>query len=447
MTAKHPPGPKGIPFFGSLFDFYRNMLGFLSKAARDYGDIVYFKLGPREVFLLNHPDLIKDVLVTHHRNFLKSRALERSKLVLGNGLLTNEGESHLRQRRLVQPAFHQKRIADYGKAMVEFASGMSDKWKEGAAVDVHEEMMRLTLSIVAKTLFNTSVESETDDIGESVSVIIEMFPRSVFPFSEILDKLPLPSTRRFERARERLDTTVYRMINERRADGEDRGDLISMLLLAQDEEGDKDGMTNLQVRDEVMTLFLAGHETTANALTWTWYLLSQNPDAEKRLHEELDAVLGNRSPAVEDLENLCCTRMALMESMRLYPPVWAVARRAVDDYEVGGYLAPAGSVIFACQCVTHYDPRYYPDPFKFLPERWTPQEQASRPRFAYFPFGGGPRRCIGESFALMEGALVIATIAQKWKMSLLPGHRVESKPLITLRPKYGMKMTLERRKA
>ena len=272
-----------------------------------------------------------------------------------------------------------------------------------------------------------------------------MFPRTVLPFSEILDKLPLPSTRRFEKARERLDGIIYGLIEERRANGEDRGDLLSMLLMSQDEEGDGKGMTDLQVRDEAMTLFLAGHETTANALTWTWYLLSQHPEAEKGLHEELDAVLGNRLPTVEDLDRLSYTRMVLAESMRLYPPVWAVARRAINDYEVDGFVAPAGSFVFMSQYVTHRDERFHPDPLRFDPERWTPERQASRLQFSYFPFGGGPRRCIGESFAWMEGILVLATLARKWKARLVPGHRVELKPLITLRPKHGMRMTLERR--
>ncbi|MBI2487531.1 MAG: cytochrome P450 [Deltaproteobacteria bacterium] len=444
-TLLHPPGPKGKPFVGSLIDFYRDILGFLTKSARDYGDISYFKLGPREAFLLNHSDLIKDVLVTHHRNFLRSRALERAKLVLGEGLLTSERDVHLRQRRIIQSAFHHKRIASYGKAMVDYASLMGERWQEGTTVDMNNEMMRLTMAIVAKTLFDADVESEAEDIGKTITVIIEMFPRTVLPFSEILDKLPLPSTRRFEKARERLDAIIYGMIEERRAKGEDRGDLLSMLLMAQDEEEDGRGMTDLQVRDEAMTLFLAGHETTANALTWTWYLLSQHPEAENRLHEELDTILGNRLPTVEDLDRLSYTRMVFAESMRLYPPVWAVARRAIDDYEAGGYVVPAGSFVFMSQYVTHRDARYYPDPLRFDPERWTPEQQASRPQFAYFPFGGGPRRCIGESFAWMEGILVLSTLARKWKAGLVPGHRVELKPLITLRPKYGMLMTLEQR--
>jgi cytochrome P450 len=445
MTNSLPPGPKGKPLVGSLLSFYGDMLGFLNRMAEEYGDISHFRIGPRNAFLFNHPDLIKDVLVTHHRNFLKSRALERAKLVLGNGLLTSEGEFHLRQRRIIQPAFHHHRVSSYGKIMVEYASRMERRWQEGMTVDVDKEMMRLTLAIVAKTLFDADVESEAEDIGKTITVIIEMFPRTLLPFSEILDRLPLPSTRRFERARERLDSIIYRMIAERRVKGEDRGDLLSMLLMAQGEESNGKGMTDLQVRDEAMTLFLAGHETTANALTWTWYLLSQHPEVENRLHHELDKVLGGRLPVVEDMDRLSYTRMVFAEAMRLFPPVWAVARRAIDDYEVDGYKVPKDSFIFMSQYVMHRDWRFYPDPLRFDPRRFTPELQASRPQFAYFPFGGGPRRCIGEPFAWMEGMLVLATVARKWRMRLVPGHPVELKPLITLRPRYGMRMILERR--
>ncbi|MBI1928965.1 cytochrome P450, partial [Candidatus Poribacteria bacterium] len=404
-TPSRPPGPKGKPLVGSLFDFRRDMIGFLSKLARDYGDIVYFKLGPQKAFFLNHPDFIKDVLVTHHRNFLKSRVMERAQLLLGTGLLTSEDDFHLRQRRLVQPAFHHSRIAAYGKVMVDYAGRMGERWQDGEMVDIAKEMMRLTLAIVGKTLFDTDVESEADTVGEALSQILALFPRISLPFSELLDHLPLPSNRRFMKARQQLDATIYRMIEARRASGEDRGDLLSMLLLAQDEEGDGSGMTDAQVRDEAMTLFLAGHETTANALTWTWYLLSQNPEAEKRLHAELDAVLGDRLPSVADLEQLPYTRMVFAEAMRLYPPAWAISRRVREDYEVGGYVVPAGAIVFVSQYVMHHDPRYYPEPFRFDPERWTLQLEATRPRFAYFPFGGGARRCIGESFARMEGVL------------------------------------------
>jgi cytochrome P450 len=434
-----------MPLFGSLFDFRRDMPGFLTKIAKKYGDIVYFKLGPQKAFLLNHPDFIKDVLVTNHRNFLKGPGIERSKPLLGNGLLNSEGDFHLRQRRIIQPGFHHTKIATYGKVMVEYASNTSEKWQEGVTLDMHNEMMRLTLAIVGKTLFDADVDTEAGEICRAVNEFIARFPRSMLPFSGLLDKLPLPSNRRIKKSLQRLDSTIYRMIEERRASKKDRGDLLSMLLLARDEEGDRGGMTDLQVRDEAMTLFLAGHETTANALTWTWYLLSQHPEVEDQLHQELDKVLDSRPPNVEDFEKLSYTRRVFAEAMRLYPPAWTMARRVREDYRVGGYVIPANAVIIMSQYVMHRDPRYYPNSFRFDPERWAPEQRDSRPQFAYFPFGGGPRRCIGESFAWMEGILVIATLAQKWKMRLVPGHRVKLQPSITLRPKYGMQMMLEQR--
>lgn len=434
-----------MPLFGSLFDFRHDMPGFLAKIAKKYGDIVYFKLGPRKAFLLNHPDFIKDVLVTHHRNFLKSRAVEITKFLFGNGLLTSEGDFHLRQRRIIQPVFHHTRISTYGKVMVECASNTAERWQEGATVDMHNEMMRLTLAIVARTLFDADVDREIDEISRAVNEFISRFSRSMLPLFEFLDKLSLPSNRRMRKSLESLNSIIYRMIEERRVSKKDRSDLLSMLLQARDEEGDKGGMTDLQVRDEAMTLFLAGHETTANALTWTWYLLSQYAEAEEQLHQELDTVMENREPSVEDFEKLSYTRMVFAEAMRLYPPAWTLARRARGDYKVGGYNIPANAHIIMSQYVMHRDPRYFPNPHRFEPERWAPEQQASRPQFSYFPFGGGPRRCIGESFAWMEGVLVIATLAQRWKMRLVPGHRVKLQPSITLRPKYGMQMIIERR--
>ena len=440
-----PPGPKGLPIFGSLFDFFSDMLGFMSRAAKVYGDVVYFRLFRQRAFLLNHPDLIKDVLVTHNRNFTKSRALERSKIILGNGLITSEGDYHLRQRRLAQPAFHQGQISNYAKVMIDYASKLSAQWQDGETIDLHIEMMGLTLKIVTKSLYDTEVESETEEISNAVSVVMGMFRRLLFPFSEYLDKLPLPGTIRFQKAREVLDKIVYRIIELRRRSSEDRGDLLSMFLTAQDEEGDHSGMTDLQVRDEVMTLFLAGHETVANALTWTFYLISQYPETEKKLLKELTDVLGNGLPSPEDADNLKYTRMVLTESMRLYPPVWTMARRAINDYKVREYLIPSKSVIFFSQYLIHRDLRFYNEPNLFIPERWTKDNENSRPQYSYFPFGGGPRRCIGEHFAWMEGILVLATLIKKWKMRLAPGQRVDINPLITLRPKFGLKMILEKR--
>lgn len=440
-----PPGPKGKPLIGSLFDFRRDMTGFFTRIAQQYGDIAYFKLGPQKCFLLNQPDLIKDVLVTQNRNFTKSRGLERARLFLGEGLLTSEGDFHLRQRRMMQPSFHRKRVADFARVMVERTLRIIERWEHGSEMDLSKEMMRLTLGIAGETLFDVDVESEADEIGQALTQILELFPLILLPFSELFDRIPLPANRRFRKGRERIDNIIFRLIEERRKSGMDRGDLLSMLVHALDEEGDGKGMSNEQVRDEIMTLLLAGHETTALGLTWTWYLLSQNPEAEERMQQELSSVLGGRAPDLDDVDRLVYTRMVFAEAMRIYPPAWVVGRRAKENCVMGDCPIPAGAILFMSQFVMHRDPRYFPDPLRFDPDRWIPQEAARRPHFSYFPFGGGPRVCIGETFAWMEGVLVLATIAQKWKLQLVPGHPVVPKALITLRPSYGMRMTLQRR--
>src|SRR5918911_1272888 len=337
-----PPGPRRRVPGAQMFAFRRDPLKFLTRLAREYGDVTTFRVGPQSFYFLNHPDHVKDLLVTSNDKFRKGRALERSKRLLGEGLLTGEGEHWRRQRRLAQPAFHRQRIQGYGRVMVEYAARTSDAWREGETVDASAEMMRLTLSVVGKTLFDADVERDAGEVGEALTEIMELFGYLMLPFSELMEKFPvLPPVRRFRRARERLDRIIYRIIDERRRVGVDRGDLLSMLLLAEDEEGGGRGMSNEQVRDEAMTLFLAGHETTANLLAWTWYLLSQHPEVERRLHAELDAVLeGGRLPVVEDLPRLRYTEMVVAEVMRLYPPAWAVGRRAVEDHEFGGYCVP-----------------------------------------------------------------------------------------------------------
>jgi len=302
-------------------------------------------------------------------------------------------------------------------------------------------MMRLTLSIVGTTLFSAGMESEASEIGEALTTVLKMFQMLMIPFSEYLEKLPLPAVRRFEKARARLDQTIYGLIRERRESGEDAGDLLSMLLLAQDEEGSGGSMTDVQVRDEALTLFLAGHETTANALTWTWYLLSQNPECEARLHREIDSVLAGRVPEMADLPELRYTEMVFAEAMRLYPPAWAIGRMSKEPFELGGHEIGGKSICVMSPYVIQRDPRWFPDPERFDPERWTAEARESRPKFSYFPFGGGARVCIGERFAWMEGVLVLAAVAQKWKLRLDPRQRVEPLPLITLRTKYGMRMS------
>jgi cytochrome P450 len=445
LKPRYPPGPRRLIPLSGLLAYRKGPLPFFQNLAAQYGDISYFRLGPQEAFFLNHPDYIKDVLVTNHQNFIKGLALQRAKRLLGEGLLTSEGDFHRRQKRLAQPAFHRARIATYAEVMTDYALQTRERWHDGDTLDMSEEMMRLTLGIVGKTLFDADVVSEAQQVGEAMTVVMDLFNTITIPFFELLQKLPLPQLRRFDQARARLDAIIYRLIEERRRSGEDRGDLLSMLLLAQDTEGDGGVMSNEQLRDEVMTIFLAGHETTANALTWTWYLLSQNPAAEAKLHSEIDQVLQGRLPTFADVSQLKYTEMVLAESMRLYPPAWALGRLALEECEIAGYVVPKKSLVLMSQFVMHRDPRYFPDALRFDPDRWTAAARESRPQFSYFPFGGGPRRCIGEGFAWMEGILLIAAIAQHWQMRLVESHPVALKPVITLRPKHGMRMTVTRR--
>jgi cytochrome P450 len=439
-----PPGPRSRFPGHTLLEFARRRLPFLVESANQYGDIVFFKVGNERIYLLNHPDLIRDVLVTNQKNFTKSRALVRAKKVLGEGLLTSEGEFHLRQRRLAQAAFHRDRIATYAQSMVAYAQRTRSRWVAGEILDIHDEMMKLTLAIVAQTLFSADVEREAAEIGDALTATFAAFNIGILPFSEVLERLPLPYMKRFNAARARLDATIYRIIHHRRSSGDDKGDLLSMLLMAQDTEAAGGGMTDTQIRDEAMTIFLAGHETTANALTWTWYLLSQHPEVEARFHREIQT-LGNRLPMPDDFARLTYTRMILAESMRLYPPAWAVGRRAIADFEIGGYHIPARSMVLMSQYITHRDPRFYPVPERFDPDRWLPDAVASRPKFAYFPFGGGTRICIGEHFAWMEGVLVLATIGQRCRLGYVGATAPEIDPKITLRPRDGMPMRIEPR--
>ena len=438
-----PPGPK-LSFLNTItYRPGRNPLEFFSGLARTYGDLAYVRMGGENLFIASDPAVIRDVLVTQNQRFHKSRGLERTKRLLGEGLLTSEDDLHLKQRRLIQPAFHRDRIAAYAATMVAFADRVQSGWRDGDTLDVASEMSRLTLLIVGKTLLDADVDAQTREISEAMSQLMASFWTLMLPFGETLERLPIPYLRRGRRARERLDQIIYGIIRERRASGGDRGDLLSMLLLAQDEEatgGGSRGMTDRQIRDEAMTIFLAGHETTANALAWTWYLLSQSPDVERRMHDEIDQVLSGRLPAMADAERLPFTTRVITESMRLYPPAWLVGRRSVADYQIDGYEVPIRSLIIMSQWIVHRDARHYPDPERFDPDRWTPEFKARLPQFAYFPFGGGPRRCIGESFAWMELVLVLATLAQRWKFDLVPGHPVIPHAAITLRPRHGIAM-------
>jgi cytochrome P450 len=442
---RFPPGPKGRPLLGNLLEFRRDPTGFSQRLARDYGDAAHFTLGRQHFVQLNSPEFIHDVLVTHHRQFRKAQALEFAEAVIGNGLVRSEGDFHRRQRRLIQPAFQQERMASYAPAVVQSGVAARQRWQDGQTVDMLQEMLRVTVSVAAKALFSADVEADFAQISSDLTVIFEYFHHLISPFARLASKLPTPHRRRFLAARHRLDDLIYGMVRSRRAGGAQPGDLLGMLLAAQDIEGDGRGMNDRQVRDEAMTMFVAGHETTAAALTWTFFLLSEHPAIESRLHGELDKLLAGRLPTFADLERLSYTRMVVAESMRLYPPVWAITRHALVDYRVGEWLLPAGTTIGMSQYVMHRDPRFYPDPERFDPLRWTEEEVAMRPKYSYFPFGGGTRLCIGERLAWMEAALLLATICQKWRAKLVPGHQVRLQPLIALRPRGGMPVRLQRR--
>ena len=459
-TAAAPPGPRLGPINQLIYRPGRNPLEFFTNLARTYGDIAAYRMGGEQIFFVNSPQYVRDILVTHNRYFMKGRGLQRTKRLLGEGLLTSEDPIHLRQRRLMQPAFHRERIAAYGDTMVAYADRMRQEWQDGASLDMAQEMMRLTLSIAGKTLFDLDVEKQAADVGIALTAVMESFWTTMLPFADVLEHLPVPQLRRAKAARAKLDAIIYGMIAERRAAARDsstaaktdRGDLLSMLLLARDEDDPSTGsgqagggMTDQQVRDEAMTIFLAGHETTANALTWTWFLVGETPAVEARLLDEIDRVLQGRIPTVADIASLSYVEKVVTESMRLYPPAWIIGRRALQDYPIGEYVAPARSIMVMSPYVLQRDARCFPNPERFDPDRWTPEFRSALPPFAYFPFGGGPRRCIGESFAWMELVLVVATIAQQWQLRLVPGHPVMPQPLVTLRTKHGMKMTTRRR--
>jgi cytochrome P450 len=439
--------PPSIPadWIGGHFrSFRRDPTGFLGKLA-SLGDVAYFRMAQQPAYFINDPEMIRDLLVVNAHKFHKGRALKRAKALLGEGLLTNEGQSHLRQRRMIQPAFHRQRIADYAKLMVEYGEKMSDAWADGEVRDIDKEMMHLTLQIVGKTLFSADVENEANEVGRAMTTIVELFNFLLLPFSDWLQRFPLPQSKRFRHARDTLDSIIYGMINERRKSGEESGDLLGMLLAARDDE-DGSPMTDEQIRDEALTLFLAGHETTANALTWTWMLLSRNPEKEAKLHEELDNVLSGSSATIDDLPNLKYTEAVLAESMRLYPPAWAIGRLAMEEHEFGGYKIPMGALLLLSPYITHRDGRYWPQPDGFIPERWESQSvKEAGQKYIYFPFGSGIRRCIGEGFAWTEGVLLLATLGRKWKLRLVPEQKIGLQPMITLRPRFGMKMRIEER--
>jgi cytochrome P450 len=445
--AKFPPGPPNRLFSVLLGAMQQNPLDYFTELAQKYGDVSGMRIGNFRTLFINHPDLIEDVLVNKARLYHKGRILQSNKYLFGEGLLTSEGDFWLRQRRLSQPAFHRERVAAYAATMAEYTEEMLATWCGGEERDVHEEMMNLALRIVGKTLFDADVTRDAKEVGETLDILLEIaanFGRTVL----VPLWVPTPRNLRAKLGVRRLEKVIYRIIAERRADGRDgagldRGDLLSTLLQVQDEDGTR--MSDRQLRDEAITLFLAGHETTANTLSWTWWLLAQNPAAEKRFHEELDGVLGGRAPTVEDLPKLPYLGHVLTESLRLYPTAWGMARLAAEEHEIAGYPVHPGYGVAFAQWVVHRDARWFDAPLEFRPERWENGLAKQLPRFAYFPFGGGPRQCIGNTFALMEASVVLATVGQKFRFALVPGHKVTPLASITMRPRNGIRVRLEAR--
>jgi cytochrome P450 len=439
-----PPGPRGHVLLGSLPEFRRDVLGFFAACAREYGDIVPLRVPRRRLLLLSHPDLIEEVLTAHARRTTKTILLQGLRPVLGDGLLLSEGDTWLRQRRLIQPAFHRQRIAAYGDVMAGYAERAMAGWKDGQVRDVHADMMAITQAIVAKTLFDADVSGATWDVGHALHVLMEDFSRRRTRIVELPAWVPTPARRRARAAVERLDAIVYGIIAARRASGEDRGDLLSMLLHARDAD-DGSRMTDRQVRDEIMTLFLAGHETTAVSLSWTWYLLAHHPEVDARLADEVRGALGGRPPTVADLPRLRYAEMVVTESMRLHPPVYSMTRRVVEPFALGGHPVARDTVLVMSQWVVHRDRRWFDEPEAFQPDRWEHDLAKRLPRYAYFPFGGGPRLCIGNTFALMEATLLLATIAQRFRFRLAPNAAVRPMLSVTMRPAEGIPMVLSAR--
>jgi cytochrome P450 len=446
----YPPGLRlNLPFYLLRRFFKPGNPILLFEYLRRYGRAAHYRILFKDVVLFHDPADIREVLIDKAASFGKDRTQKRMKILLGEGLITSDGETHKRARRIAAPAFHRQRIQRHAGQIVELSAVLRGEWQAGQSIDIAAAMMRLALQITARTLFDTEVTPEIMVINDQTNIIMDLYNYLVaLPRAELLLNTPLPGMRRFRRAKARLDQAVDGMIQGRRAETgaalEERGDLLSMLLAARDDQGGGDGLklNDEELRDQVLTLFLAGYETVANALTWTWLLLSQNSIAETRLHEELDQVLAGRLPTLEDLPRLEYTAMVLSESMRLYPPAWAMGREALDDVAIGPYRLRKGTMVFFSQYIVHRDPRWFPHPERFSPERFTAESKAARPRFAYFPFGGGGRQCIGESFAMMEATLALATLAQRWRPAVIPGQAIELQPKITLRPKNGIRVIL-----
>lgn len=435
---------ESVKGFRELLKFRKSPLALLRNLARRGVDVLEIAAGNRQMYFVNHPSLIRDVLVTHDWNFIKGPGLRAAKPLFGNGLLTSEGELHRRQRRLAQPAFHSARLAEYARSMVELGAAASRGWSDGKQVAIDREMMQLTLQIVGRTLFTADVLHEAKEVGDTVTDALLQFRQLTSPFVQRMRLLRRLANRRAGRSRRRFEVLLGRIIADHREHPDRYNDMLSMLMASDDETG-AGYMSDELLLDEALTIFLAGHETTANALTWTWFLLAQHPKVEEKLQEEIERVLQSRAPALEDVPALRYTGQIFREVLRLYPPAWIIGREAVTGYRLGSIDVPAGATLIMSPFAMHRDPRFWNDPETFAPERWEDAPSGNRPKFAFFPFGAGTRVCIGEHFAMLEGVLLLAVIARRWRLHLVPHQEIALQPQITLRPRASILMRLELR--
>jgi cytochrome P450 len=444
-ASGHPPipGPRGLPVLGSLPQFRKSVVLALMNGWREHGDVVRFR-GPLSVISIAHPDHVQYILRDNAANYRHPDfEINKLKPTFRNGLVTSQGEFWRRQRTMMQPAFHRDLVDGFARMMAQTAEAMVDRWRPGSPMDMRVEMQRMTLNVLTNALFTADWATEAEAVMTAVTVANEHTNKRLLAPVDLPEWVPLPAIRRFVRTRQTVDDMVYGLISERRASGEDRGDLLSLLMAARDEEGR--GMSDEELHDELISMIFAGHETVSVCLAWTWYLLSQDAAAARRLEEEVDGVLEGRSPTLDDTKRMPFTWSVLQEALRLYPPIWLIPRTPIEDDEVGGYRLRAGEMLFLAPYVTHRHTEFYDDPEAFDPSRFEPEKTKGWHRFQYYPFGGGPRKCLGHEFAMLEMLIIVAVVVQRFRLALVPGHPVAPQPMVTLRPQHGVPMNLERR--
>ncbi len=438
------PSPTAWPIVGNSLEYKKNPPLYLQHLASTYGDVCRFQLGRNPCYLFSHPDAIREILVTQAKHLGRSMGYEWMKTFLGSGLLTSSGETHQRRRRLAQPAFRNSRIDAYAPNMLTTTQKWIATWQHGDKLDIHQEMMRLALTIIGQAMFHENLSKLVVEIGEAVDVFMRYWQSNFSPIAKLMHALPLRLNREFNEAKTMFYQRMEAIVQNHREQGTDEGDFLSMLLLAQDDEGGA-ALSNKEVVEELVTITIAGHETTANALSWSWYLLASHPEMAAQVEEEVDRELAGKPPTVADLERLTYCTAVFKESMRLYPPAWSVGRCAINDITLANVKVPAGSMIYVSPYLVHRDARWWPQPERFMPKRWINGQHSEQPKYSYLPFGAGKHQCIGERFAMLEGILLMALVVQKWRFELDPEHEVTPEAFITLRPKNGIKVTLQAR--